>query len=273
VRPPSIGRATPEQLYQWATERLKAGRCYRRAAELLEQAVAARPGEPRYREALACAYLDRSLVISTWRRRQALGSVEPPPASQPGTPLPQPEALDAEARAAALKALVEVREATRLAPDDAEVHHTRGWILTLALQFQIPDVKLEDGLAALETAVRLSPKEARYHRSLGDVLFMQTPLRDGFEMPPPAPGSPPPRISPEVFRRLMPGPSPDQKARWRTARGRMLEAYQQAVGLRPSDDSCITGFMGCLPPSSPSSLHRQGSIWKRRGVSYPPMRS
>src|SRR5207247_2720397 len=95
VKPLSHARATPEQLPQWVTERLRAGRCYRRAAELLEQAVAARPEEPRYREALACAYFDRALEISTWRRRRDLGIIEPPPAAQPGKP-PSPEALEAE---------------------------------------------------------------------------------------------------------------------------------------------------------------------------------
>jgi hypothetical protein len=239
VRPPSHDRATPEQRYRWATEHLQAGRCYRRAAELLEQAVAARPEEPRYREALACAYFDRALEISTWRRRQDLGSIEPPPASQAGAPAPQPEALEAEARKAVRNALAEVREAIRLARDNAEIHHTQGWILTLALQapdlLQVPDLKAEDGLAAFETAVRLAPQEARYHRSLGDVLFTRTPLRDGFEMPAPAPGGPPPRISPEVFRRLMPGPTADQLSRWSAGRRRMLEAYRQAVRLRPAE--------------------------------------
>src|SRR2546427_163890 len=254
VRSPSNNRATPERLCRWATERLRTGRCYGRAAELLEQAVAAAPEEPRYREALACAHFDRALEISTWRRRHDLGMIEPPPAAQSGKP-PSPEALEAEAREAARKALAEVGEAVRLAPDNAEIHHTRGWMLTLASLFQIPDLKAEDGLAAFETAVRLAPQEARYHGSLGDVLFMRTPLRDGFEMPAPAPGDPPPRISPEVFRRLLPGPGPELIARWRTARGRMLDAYQQAVRLHPSDgflQYTLYGLYAAFQPEQPS---------------------
>lgn len=254
VRPSSHGRAAPEQLYRWSSERLQAGRCYSRAAELLEQAVAARPEEPRYREALACAYFDRALEISTWLRRRDLGSVEPPPASQPGTP-PLPEALEAEALEAARKALAEMREATCLAPDNAEIHHTRGWILTLASLFQILELQAEDGLSAFETAVRLAPLEARYHRSLGDVLFTRTPLRDGIEMPAPAPGDPPPRISPEVFRRLMPGLTADQMSRWSEARARMLNAYRQAAELRPSDGFLhytLFGLCAALQPDQPS---------------------
>jgi tetratricopeptide (TPR) repeat protein len=234
---PTEETAAPEQLYRWATANLRAGLWYRRAAGFLAKAVEQEPGEPRYREALACAYFDRALEINLWwQMRRLPGARVSLPWRPEYGPAPGVEALESEAREAAGKAVAEIGEAVRLAPEEAEIHHTRGWILAWAIQerplLQVEDLEAAEAVEAFEAAAHLQPEEARFHRSMGDALRMVTPYLVRGPGGGPEACSVVPSPAQGVACRLDPrGWSLDELALMLRA----LDAYERASVRRPSD--------------------------------------
>ncbi|MGQ9524654.1 MAG: hypothetical protein ACUVTZ_07380 [Armatimonadota bacterium] len=151
---PAADADRAEALYKSAVRHLTSGRWYARSVRLLEEAKALDPSKPAYREALGCAYLAQALDLLLITQPRNGG--DPKPALRPFVE----------------KAIAEAEAAVEASPTTAEYHHTLGWIRLAAAREGLtanPKAEAQKAEEHFREAIRLSPRSARYHRSLADL--------------------------------------------------------------------------------------------------------